>query len=72
MRREIDVDVLGKIGRIVAVVRNVKSRKSSLPTARTVPSLPSRTSDDVSLETADKPVIGSFFDYHETIHGRQF
>ena len=62
---KIDV-VAGNIGN-VAVVRNAKRWKSTSPTSRTVASLPSRTSDDASLETANEPVIGSVFDFHETI-----
>ena len=64
---KVDVDVVGKIGRIVGVVWNVKSGNLTSPTSRTEPGLSSRTSDDASLETADEPVIGSFLDFCETI-----
>ena len=62
-----DVVVVGQIGRIVAVVWDAKRRNLTSPTSRTVSGLSSRTSDSASLETADEPVIGSFFDFRETI-----
>ena len=62
-----NVVVVGRIGRSAAFVCVVRRWKLTLPAARTVPGLSSRTSDDASLETADEPVIGSFFYFRETI-----
>ena len=67
---KVDVDDVGKIGRIVAVVWNVKRGNLTPPTSRAVPGLSSRTSDDASPETAEEPIIGSFFAFHETISWR--